>query len=271
MELPTLNKNIRKIIEEKFSGNESSFSEFTGIGQASINRLFRIDKRIGKYPDASKSNKINYVNIILEKFPDINKDWLVGFIKDDSEWLKMQGKPLDSNYAKVDNQWQMVQEESEHYNVTPIDNDNYMIVEYADLRVSAGPLGTKNLNALPKSKTRLVPKEYDNGEYMVLRVDGPSMDNGTSISIPDGTEILVKKYYLHNGDKLPIRNNLFVIDAKDGQALKQIIEHNTEEGYIICHSYNPEFKDYKVMLEDILQIFIYRKIVSSRPPIPDIS
>lgn len=208
--------------------------------------------------------KLSMIKVI---YPDLNIDWLQF---GEGEMIKLQGKSLDSNYAKINDEWQMAQEDPVHYNVTPVDNDNYMLVEYADLRVSAGPLGTKNLQALPKNKTRLVPKEYDKGEYMVLRVDGPSMDNGTSISIPDGTEILVKKYYLQNGDKLPIRNNLFVIDAKEGQALKQITEHNTEQGYIICHSYNPDFKDYKVMLEDILQIFIYRKIVSSRPPIPDI-
>lgn len=215
----------------------------------------------------SGSPSANKINDISKVYNDLNIEWL---LTGEGEMIKLQGRSLDSNYAKINDEWQMAQEDPVHYNVTPVDNDNYMLVEYADLRVSAGPLGTKNLQALPKNKTRLVPKEYDKGEYMVLRVDGPSMDNGTSISIPDGTEILVKKYYLQNGDKLPIRNNLFVIDAKEGQALKQITEHNTEQGYIICHSYNPDFKDYKVMLEDILQIFIYRKIVSSRPPIPDI-
>lgn len=237
-------KNIRK----------SHFEKSINVSNGYINSL-------------SGSPSANKINDISKVYNDLNIEWL---LTGEGEMIKLQGKSLDASFEKKEDQWSRAEESESHYNVTPIDNDNYMIVEYADLRVSAGPLGTKNLNALPKNKTRLVPKEYDKGDYMVLRVDGPSMDNGTSISIPDGTEILVKKYYLHNGDKLPIRNNLFVIDAKDGQALKQIIEHNTEEGYIICHSYNPEFKDYKVMMEDILQIFIYRKIVSSRPPIPDI-
>src|SRR5690606_2436435 len=99
-------------------------------------------------------------------------------------------------------------------------------------------------------KTMLVPKEFDKGEYLVVRVDGPSMDDGSIYSIPSGANILIKRYYLENGDMLPIKGNLFVIDAVDGQALKQITEHNTEEGYIICHSYNPEFKDYRVDMED---------------------
>ncbi|GAB0155906.1 hypothetical protein CHRYSEOSP005_11680 [Chryseobacterium sp. Alg-005] len=154
--------------------------------------------------------------------------------------------------------------------VTPVPFENYMMVEYVDLSVAAGELGGNNVDELPESKKRLVPKEFDNGEYLVTRVDGDSMDDGSKYSIPDGTEILIKKYYLHNGDKLPIRNNLFVINAKDGKALKQIIEHNTDEGFIVCHSYNPDFKDYKVYMEDIIEIFLYRKIVSLRPPIPDI-
>ena len=155
--------------------------------------------------------------------------------------------------------------------VTPVPNENYMWVEYADLSAAAGQLGGSDVDTLPETKKRLVPREYENGEYLVIRVDGDSMDDGSKYSIPDGTEILIKKYYLSNGDKLPIRNNLFVINAREGKALKQITEHNIEDGYIVCHSYNSDFKDYKINMEDILEIFIYRKIVSSRPPIPDIN
>ena len=155
--------------------------------------------------------------------------------------------------------------------VTPVPNENYMWVEYADLSAAAGQLGGSDVDTLPETKKRLVPREYENGEYLVIRVDGDSMDDGSKYSIPDGTEILIKKYYLSNGDKLPIRNNLFVINAREGKALKQITEHNVEDGYIVCHSYNSDFKDYKINMEDILEIFIYRKIVSSRPPIPDIN
>lgn len=157
-------------------------------------------------------------------------------------------------------------------NVTPIPYEDYMEVEFVDLSVQAGPLGRAHLADLPKNRKMLVPREYDNGEYLVLKVDGNSMyKKDSDISIPAGTEILVKKYYLENGDQLPIRNNLFVIDAKDGQALKQIILHDVEKGFIRCHSYNEDYKDYDVRMEDILQIFIYRKVVSSRPPIPDIN
>jgi transcriptional regulator with XRE-family HTH domain len=155
--------------------------------------------------------------------------------------------------------------------VTPIPYDNYMVVEYADLSTAAGKLGVENPAILPEMKKRLIPKEFDEGNYLVVSVDGDSMDNGSNISIPDGTEILIKEYNLHNGDKLPIRNNLFVIVSKTGTVFKQIIEHNSDDGFIVCHSYNSKYKDFPIQLDDIIQIFIYRKIVSFRPSIPEIT
>src|SRR5690606_17447518 len=116
--------------------------------------------------------------------------------------------------------------------IKPVPYEDYMMVEYEDLSTAAGYLGVNDLDVLPDTKKRLVPKEFERGKYLVVKVDGHSMDNGTSISIPDGTEILIKELKLSNGERLPIRNNLFVIVSKDGVVLKQIIEHNLEEGYI---------------------------------------
>lgn len=154
--------------------------------------------------------------------------------------------------------------------VTPIPYEDYMMVEYVDLSASAGPLGGSNLDVLPEKKKRLVPKEFDNGNYLVVRVDGDSMVDGSMSSIPDGTEILVKEHILENGDKLPIRGNLFVICSSEGNVFKQIVEHNTEIGYIRCHSYNPNYPDYNIPLNEVHQIFVYKKIVSYRPSIPEI-
>src|SRR5690606_35178329 len=95
--------------------------------------------------------------------------------------------------------------------ITPIPYEDYMMVEYVDLSASAGMLGGSNVDVLPDSKKRLVPWEFERGNYLVVRVNGDSMTDGTDISIPDGVEILVKEYVLENGDKLPIRGNLFVV------------------------------------------------------------
>lgn len=247
-EIPAINARLRKIIDDKYFGNVSNFAESIGVVPQKVNRLFNVDRRTGKFPNLNKTD-------IVDRLRDTNKDisitWL---LTGEGEMIKMEGRSIDENYT-------VPQKDS----VTQVSNDGYMEVEFRDLSVAAGPLSMTDQKA-PK-KTMLVPREYDKGEYLVVRVEGPSMEDGTIYSIPNGANILIKRMYLENGDRLPIRDNLFVIDAKDGQALKQIIEHNTEEGYIICHSYNPEFNDYRVNLEDVFGFYIFRKIVGFRPPV----
>ncbi|WP_314060084.1 LexA family transcriptional regulator [Empedobacter brevis] len=149
--------------------------------------------------------------------------------------------------------------------VNQISNDNYMMVEYADLSASAGTLGGAILDNLPDSKIRLVPKEYEKGNYLVVRVNGDSMNDGTLRSLIDGDEILIQEHFLHTGDKLPIRNNLFVIVSNEGSVIKQITEHNTSKNTITCHSFNPVYEDFKLNLDDVYQIFIYKKIIRRKP------
>ena len=222
---------------------QEAFSETIGVSKGYVNAI-------------RKSIQPDKLSLIKERYSDLNIDWL---LTGEGEMISMEGKKLDPNYS--------VPSRRKDDTVTQVDSDEYMEVEYRDLSVAAGPL---NRTSSGYKKTLLVPKEYDNGEYLVVRVDGPSMYDGTEYSIPDGANILIKRYYLNNGDKLPIRGNLFVVDAKDGQALKQIVEHNTDLGYVRCHSYNPDFEDYNVPLEDIIGFYIFRKIVGFRPPVRDL-
>lgn len=238
MEIPDINKRVLHLLNEKGVTGYRLEKDDTGIKQSQISHL------------KSGRNKASdeLINSLLDYFPDINRVWL---LTGEGSMLKEEKKYVEE--------------------VSPIPYDNYMEVEYADLSTVAGRLGGYNTATLPEMKRRLIPKEFDRGNYLVVRVDGDSMDDGTSISIPDGTEILIKEYHLQKGEKLPIRGNLFVIVSTEGTVFKQIIEHNTEEGYIVCHSYNQKYSDYRINLSEVLQIFIYRKIVSFRPSIPEIN
>ncbi len=250
LSIPEINKRVLEVLKYKNYTGYRLEKEKTGIKQVQISHI----------KNGRNKPSLDLINLLVEKFPDLNKSWL---ISGEGEMIHMEGKSLDQNFS--------VQEPSHNYkkdSVTQISHDRYMEVEFRDLSVAGGPLNRDDV-AMPK-KTMLIPKEFDRGEYLVVRVDGPSMDDGSIYSIPSGANILIKRYYLENGDMLPIKGNLFVIDAVDGQALKQITEHNTEEGYIICHSYNPEFKDYRVDMEDIIGIYIFRKIVGFRPPVRDV-
>lgn len=231
-------KEIFRIID-KYKVSNYEISKNTGISEAGLGSITNGET---KNPRELTVNSI--YNYLVEKYESPQGEML---------------KSLEESPIKGDE-------------VKAVPYDNYMMVEYADLGTSAGILGGGDNPAyLPETKRRLVPKEFDSGKYLVVGVYGDSMDDGSSISIPHGTEILIKECILSNGEKLPIRNNLFVIVSRSGTVFKQIIEHNTEKGYIMCRSYNPKYKDYKILLEEVIQIFVFRKVVSYRPFIPEIN
>lgn len=249
----TFLKNLVKSKTLKYNGeyiNMESASKMLGYSKQNLYYLFKQDQ-------LSRDSINNILNTFSIKEAELwghsfSKEQLDEFSKiiEKSDYKKSKAKPKEE--------------------ITPIPYEDYMMVEYVDLSASAGMLGGSNVDVLPDSKKRLVPREFERGNYLVVRVNGDSMTDGTDISIPDGVEILVKEHIIHNGDKLPIRGNLFVIVSREGTIFKQIVEHNTELGYIRCHSYNPKYEDFNIPMDDIFQIFIYRKIVGYRPNIPEI-
>lgn len=148
--------------------------------------------------------------------------------------------------------------------VEAVPEDMYMMTEYADLMSSAGRLGGGDIQRLPETHRRLLPREYEKGNYLVVRVSGNSMNDGSSRSLFDGDEILIRELMPSEWENLPIRKRLFVITSREGNILKQIKEVNRDEKYIVCHSFNPTFEDFRVSFDDIYQIFVVYKIVQKQ-------
>lgn len=146
--------------------------------------------------------------------------------------------------------------------VTPVPEDDYMMVEFEDLETAAGKLGGGDLSVLPERKRRLVPKEYKKGNYLVVRVHGHSMDDNTKRSISEGEELLIKECF-ESDFNLPIRNKLFVIVTNEGSVIKQIKEIDKENQRVICHSFNPNWEDYSISFNEIIQLFTVEKKVKS--------
>lgn len=186
-----------------------------------------------------KKVSANYANKIIEAFPHYSYTWLT----------TGEGEMLKPNVET---------------NITPVNNESYLMVEYIDLRASAGRLGGADVEQLPETHKRLVPKEYETGDFLVIRVDGDSMDDGTKRSLSDGDEVLVCERKDFKIDELPIKKSLFVITSREGNVLKQILEVNMEEQYILCHSFNPRYPDFKIYFVDIYQIFIVCKVTQSQ-------
>ena len=199
---------------------------------------------------------------IATTFPDINKDWITDnkgtmFLSDNDF---VNGKDLNHSISKL-------KSKNGTEEVSPVAEQNYMMVEYVDLSASAGMLGgdfsADAVDKLPDTHKRLVPREYREGSYLVVRVNGDSMDDGTKRSLSDGDEILVR-LWTDPIETLPIRSKLFVLTTRSGHIVKQITKIDHNKKVITCHSFNPLYPDQVVDFNELIQIFTVEKIVNSK-------
>lgn len=202
---------------------------------------FEIEAGLSKryVSNIEKSIQPDKIEKISIAFPDLNMGWV----------LTGKGEMLNKPVVNE---------------VEAVPEDMYMMTEYADLMSSAGRLGGGDIQRLPETHRRLLPREYEKGNYLVVRVSGNSMNDGSSRSLFDGDEILIRELMPSEWENLPIRKRLFVITSREGNILKQIKEVNRDEKYIVCHSFNPTFEDFRVSFDDIYQIFVVYKIVQKQ-------
>lgn len=144
--------------------------------------------------------------------------------------------------------------------VIRVSSKDYMLVGFKDMGSDVGKLWQDDESEY--SQKRLIPREPNEGNYLIVRVHGLSMDDGTKRSIVDGDELLIKQY-LGGYETMPIRSKLFVITDMSGSVVRQILNIDKEHGCITCHSFNPAYSDYKINFEDIVEIFTVEKKVSS--------
>lgn len=199
---------------------------------------------------------------IVTTFPDINKEWITDnkgpmFLSDNA---LINGKDLNHSISKL-------KSKNGTEEVSPVAEQNYMIVEYADLAVSAGMLGgdfsEAFVESLPETHKRLIPREYNEGNYLVVRVNGDSMDDGSKRSLSDDDEILIR-LWTDPIDTLPIRSKLFVLTTRSGHIVKQITKIDHKKQQITCHSFNPLYPDQIVDFDEVIQLFTVEKIVNSK-------
>lgn len=232
---------IDKYVLKKDEKDENKISAYrvaqgTGITEASISN----------YKSGKSIPMDTYAKTIIDYF-------------ESGKWRK-----VDDNIAEEPTSPYERKNNNINNEVTPVPHTNYKMVEYVDLRAAAGRIGGGEVDQLPDTHKRLVPIEFENGRYLVVRVTGDSMDDGTKRSLSDGDEVLVREVNCDGWTELPIRNRLFVITSREGHVIKQIKEINTEEGYFLCHSFNPIYEDFKLYFRDIHQVFVVYKVVQKQ-------
>lgn len=157
--------------------------------------------------------------------------------------------------------------------VKPVAHEQYMEVPYLPAIAQAGyvsdfadTLITGAGTSIVEMDTKLIPREYEKGNYLVVEIVGDSMDDGTDRSLAEGDKLLVKELERSAWNyKLNHKRYLFVIATKEGVVCKQVTHHNVERKIITCHSFNQIYHDYYLNLDtDVLQMFYVKKIVEKQ-------
>ena len=68
----------------------------------------------------------------------------------------------------------------------------------------------------------------------------------------------------HWQNRLHLGKVFVIIHRERGCMIKQIIGHDTTTGVITCHSYNEEFQDFKISLNDVAKLFYLKELVTVR-------
>lgn len=139
----------------------------------------------------------------------------------------------------------------------------YMLMPLAEFKIQAGFLSSyQDVDYLMDlSQHGIVVDKPVHGGYVAFTVNGDSMDDGSSEAITRNSIVSTRELQRHLWqDKLRYRDfPYWVIYTTQSKMplLKEIIDHNTDEGYIECHSLNdsPEFSDFKLYINDIQALF----------------
>lgn len=130
-----------------------------------------------------------------------------------------------------------------------------LINKYAYAGYQAGYGDDEYIEELPKIPL-MVDKEHK-GTYRAFEVRGDSMDNGLSGSYREGYIVFGREIPKHHWrDKLHIKKwQVYVIVTKsDGILIKEISKHDVMKGIITLHSWNEEYTDTEMHLDNVAQL-----------------
>ncbi|SHH07802.1 XRE family transcriptional regulator [Flagellimonas flava] len=152
---------------------------------------------------------------------------------------------------------------TKHGNVFyPLDHGKYLamsplvLMEQQKEYIARVLTNTPSQNAF---QTGFVLDYVDDSPYMAFEVTGDSMNNGTIDSIPNKCLVLGQELErsLFEKEVEPWLNKPYVLVCKNRILCKQVTTFNSEKNSVNCHNLNtsPEFQDFELALEDVLQIF----------------
>jgi len=213
----------------------------SGVSEATLSRIL---KKGTKLSLNTKQSLANYFQVDLDYFNEVGTDIRVStpeIVRDDEPFENKNG----NKFQELPNGQYVMTMPIIEVNAQAGLLDNYQSAEFL----------------LDMEQYGLVTDQPVKGRYIAFRVSGHSMDDGGYNAIPDKSIVSTRELQRHHWTS-KIRYSDFpywVIYTTQSKMplLKEIIEHNAQEGYITCHSLNdsPEFTDFRLDINDVQALF----------------
>lgn len=212
-------------------------------------------KELGDLIGSSRETIINYEK--GKPIPKSKSEILHKVLQEDSPYLKKVEKAEVLKFSED------IENKNGNKFIELPNGEYYMLMPLAEFNIQAGFLDHYQdadfLMDLSQHGILVGKPVY--GRYVAFRVAGDSMDDGSHNAISRNSIVTTRELQRHLWkDKLRYRDfPYWVIYTTQSKMplLKEIIEHNTQEGYITCHSLNdsPEFTDFRLNIDDIQALF----------------
>ena len=225
-----ISDRIKTLRNHYCGGNNLKFAELMGE-KPNVTSLWISGKRnIGR----------SVIDKILDKLPDVSPTWL----------LTGSGEMLSTSL-----QTQTTKNEAVPFEFGSIMNVP-LVNQYAYAGYLCGYSDPEYIEALPTIPFP-VDREYK-GQYICFEVKGDSMDDGSKYSFYQGDIVLCREISRdYWKTKLHIKqwNAFVIVHQTEGILIKQIIDHDVENGIITIHSLNPLYEDRQIHLSEVKMLF----------------
>ena len=201
---------------EETGQNQTQIGKLIGMSQQTISNLLK-----GKGgPDA--------VMAVIKKWPE-SKEFILNNPDD---------KPEPEAY-------EVAQKDVYDQNVMPVP----LIRAYASLPER---WDQEEMNNYPIYLT----KKRTDGDYVCFEVAGDSMTSTDPESIYAGDYLVCRELQRHHWkNRLHIPRVFVLVHRERGVMVKQVIAHDVPNGILTCHSFNPEYEDFQVQMDDLDKIY----------------
>ena len=211
-------ERIRKIADEQFNGNISAFCRAIDVKQPTMNTILGERK--------SKPSYDVLLNIVNAKALNISAEWLLNGEGDMLTQKKEAPKTSSADTTKK----------------------NGYITYLLPMSAMGGSLTGFAEPGVLLQNCEAVVSPIENVDFAIT-VYGDSM----APEYPSGSRILIKKI---NPNLFIDWGKVYVLDTPNGVIVKEVHESN-REGYVSCHSINPDpkFKPFDVLMDEVFGMY----------------